>query len=281
MLFNTHLQRITTGLLALTVPALALFLGGPVLFAVLVLLAALTLWEFYGLFWGTEHKRLRWAGMICASLLLWAAATANPTWLALAILLGFWTGGLAFLFRFKTDQELPLKDAAIFFFGLTYLPLTLHFLLFMRPMEIILVLFATMASDTAAFYFGTFWGKTKIWPTVSPKKSWVGSWSGMVAGTITTIALGLSFGQAPWWGYLALGLLLNVAAQLGDFFESALKRGLGVKDSGNILPGHGGLLDRIDSLLFAIPAYALAHELFPSLELVGGFTSLLLPVVGP
>lgn len=277
---NTHQQRIITGLLALTVPAAGIFFGGPVLLAVLLLFCGLTLWEFYGLFWTQGHLRLRTAGLVCGGLLLWAAALRDPTWIILVLLLGFWTGGLAFLFRFRTRGEIPARDAMVFLFGLVYLPLTLHFPLLWNPMEIVLVLVAAMAGDTAAYYAGSLWGKKKIWPSVSPKKSWVGSIAGVAATVALTMLLGGAFGQAPLWAFALLGGVLNVAGQLGDFFESALKRGLGVKDSGTILPGHGGMLDRADSLLFIIPVYALARECAPLVILGNGFAPVLAPVVG-
>jgi phosphatidate cytidylyltransferase len=277
---NTHQQRIMTAILALTVPAAGIIIGGPVLLAVLALLCALTLWELYGLFWGHDHQRLRVLGLLCAGLMLWATLASDPIWLSLALLAGFWTGAIAFLFRFGTEKEIPVRDAMVFLFGLAYVPLTLHFPLRWGPLEIVLALAAAMAGDTAAFYAGSLWGNKKIWPSVSPKKSWVGSWAGM-AGTVgVTIALGATFSDTPWWAFALLGVVLNIAGQFGDFFESALKRGLGIKDSGSILPGHGGMLDRVDSLLFIVPIYALLRECFPALILSKGFAPLLAPVVG-
>ena len=80
---------------------------------------------------------------------------------------------------------------------------------------------------------------------------------------LAVAAYGLRLGQAPLWAWLVLGALLNISAQMGDFFESALKRSLAVKDSGALLPGHGGLLDRIDSLLLALPCYVLLRLALP------------------
>ncbi|SKA74948.1 phosphatidate cytidylyltransferase [Paucidesulfovibrio gracilis DSM 16080] len=277
---NTHQQRIITGLLALTIPAAGIFCGGWVLLTVLLIFCGLTLWEFYALFWTQGHLRLRSAGLVCAGLLFWAAVLRDPTWIIFALLVSFWTGGLAFLFRFQTQREIPARDAMVFLFGLVYLPLTLHFPLLWNSMEIVLVLLAAMAGDTAAYYAGSLWGRKKIWPAVSPKKSWVGSIAGMSATMALTVLLGLAFGNAPLWAFALLGAVLNMAGQLGDFFESALKRGLGIKDSGTILPGHGGMLDRVDSLLFIIPVYALARECAPLLILGNHFTPLLSPVTG-
>jgi phosphatidate cytidylyltransferase len=98
---------------------------------------------------------------------------------------------------------------------------------------------------------------------VSPKKSWEGLWGGLLLCLFVCAAIG-SIGKArgwplpalPFWGWLLVGVALHQAALFGDLFESAVKRGLQVKDSGSALPGHGGMLDRIDSILFVLPAYA-------------------------
>jgi phosphatidate cytidylyltransferase len=147
----------------------------------------------------------------------------------------------------------------VFLAGLLYIPLNFHFFLYFDRLEILLVLGAAVLSDTAAFYTGTLFGKKKIWPRISPKKSWAGSLGGLTVCTVGTLAWGLWLGlpDVAWWKWVLLGAALNVAAQMGDFFESALKRSLDIKDSGVILPGHGGLLDRVDSLLMVIPCYGL------------------------
>ncbi|MFC6646966.1 phosphatidate cytidylyltransferase [Granulicella cerasi] len=121
--------------------------------------------------------------------------------------------------------------------------------------------------DIAALYVGKNFGKRKLAPTLSPNKTWEGAIASVVAAVgfgMALIALGnwLSTNgsgytrlhtSAPWWEYVLLAILLNIAAQFGDLLESALKRGAGVKDSGTLLPGHGGVLDRIDALLLAAP----------------------------
>ena len=126
---------------------------------------------------------------------------------------------------------------------------------------------AAVASDTCAYYAGCLWGSHKIWPRVSPKKSWEGAIGGLAGCVAATALLAWCFfgfsrpGGNPaayTAAWIAVGVLLNVAAQAVDFFESALKRSRNVKDSSALLPGHGGLLDRMDSLLFVLPAYYLA-----------------------
>ncbi|MCL2660333.1 MAG: phosphatidate cytidylyltransferase, partial [Acidobacteriaceae bacterium] len=123
------------------------------------------------------------------------------------------------------------------------------------------------AGDVAALYVGRAWGRHKLAPRLSPGKTWEGSIAS-VAGSLLAATLLIIAGNAlarraggstllyisePFWKMLVLAAILNVAAQTGDLLESAIKRGAGVKDSGTILPGHGGILDRIDALLLATP----------------------------
>lgn len=120
---------------------------------------------------------------------------------------------------------------------------------------LIVLLAATFATDTGAYAVGRLWGRHLFMPSVSPKKTWEGAIGGLVAGTAAgigvTAALGLELEGSAWngWTWSAWFLLLPVAAIAGDLLESALKRRMDVKDMSNLLPGHGGLLDRLDSIL--------------------------------
>ncbi len=283
MQLTAHSTRIITACLALALPSVAIIFGGWVLLVALAIVTALALLEFYTMFWPDRLRtQTKIMGIILSLLLLTTLAMGNHTWTLLALLATFWTGNMLFLRDYsKAGQQADYLNGMIFLAGLIYLPLTMHFFLFMNPMECILVLLAVIISDTTAFYSGTYWGKAKIWPQISPKKSWVGS-IGSMAGCITVVTtLGMTCGSAPWWAYLGLGIILNLAAQFGDFFESALKRKLSIKDSGTILPGHGGLIDRLDSLLLTLPVYMATITVFPELTLDPGFEQLLTSLTTP
>ncbi|SCL51552.1 phosphatidate cytidylyltransferase [Micromonospora citrea] len=134
-------------------------------------------------------------------------------------------------------------------------------------LRVLATLVAVVLSDTGGYAAGVSFGKHPMAPSVSPKKSWEG-----FAGSVTAAALGsalllwLLFDVAPWWGAV-FGLAVSGAAVLGDLAESMIKRDLGVKDMSNLLPGHGGLMDRLDSILFALPtAYLLLAVFVPVLE---------------
>jgi phosphatidate cytidylyltransferase len=118
---------------------------------------------------------------------------------------------------------------------------------------VVLVLVGTWVSDTGAYLAGSRWGKRKLAPAISPGKTWAGLWGGLVSGVLTVWLIGrLGLGIAHWQA-IVLGVVLVVAATVGDLAESVIKRQAGLKDSGALIPGHGGMFDRIDSLLFVAP----------------------------
>lgn len=186
-----------------------------------------------------------------------------PVLSALALLLFAWNG-----FRAPLVQVLP--DTAQGLFGLIWIayPLTLVPLLWKQedgPALVVFLMVCVWAGDIAALYVGKAFGKHKLAPRLSPGKTWEGSIAS-IAGSLAAAGLVIWIGDfltargnlilhitEPIWQTLLLAAVLNVAAQVGDLLESAVKRGAGVKDSGTMLPGHGGILDRIDALLVAAP----------------------------
>jgi phosphatidate cytidylyltransferase len=173
---------------------------------------------------------------------------------------------------FRTSIERVLWQTAAGLLMLVYIafPLTLVPLILNEENGTALLLFLFLcvwSGDIAALYVGKRYGKHKFSPELSPNKTWEGAIASVVASCIFGMALvllgdwftqqGSSFTRLhttePWWVFLILAVALNAAAQFGDLLESALKRGAGVKDSGTMLPGHGGILDRIDALLLAAP----------------------------
>ncbi len=115
----------------------------------------------------------------------------------------------------------------------------------------ILALFSTFAVDTTAYFVGRAWGRHKMAPTVSPGKTWEGAMGGLVGAIVAVIALALLLDvDISYSEMVILGVLIAVFAQLGDLAESKLKRSVGVKEASNLIPGHGGILDRLDSIVF-------------------------------
>lgn len=265
---SSALQRSITGAGIVLLLLLALLLRGPLLLGLILVASALGLWEFYAMFWGQGG---RIPHRIFAILLGWGMIVL--TWLhrpqdALVCLgAGFVLAALTFLFRWDTVEEHEaFAHGGLFMAGLAYIPLLLLPATYLTSLQLALVIACTAASDTAAYFVGSMFGRHKLWPRVSPNKSSEGAIAGLAATVLICTMVGSIWGHAPWWAFLLLGILLNVAAQLGDLFESALKRSAGVKDSSNLLPGHGGVLDRADSLLFAMPTFAVVDQWYPFFE---------------
>jgi phosphatidate cytidylyltransferase len=258
MALSSHQQRLITSAALLPFLAYVILHGGMPLLAGLLLVSTAGLWEFYSLFWPNRDRAwVKLFGLALGALILLAAAFRTPEHVLLLVLLGSWVGNLDFLRDYAGRDEARYERAMVLAGGLLYLPMVLQFFLAMTPAERFFVLLAAFIADTGAYYAGVYFGKSKIWPRISPKKTWAGSAGGLAACMTSCLVYGLALGQAPAWRWLLLGLCLGVAAQLGDFFESGLKRSLGRKDSGRILPGHGGVLDRIDALLLVVLVYML------------------------
>jgi phosphatidate cytidylyltransferase len=156
----------------------------------------------------------------------------------------------------RTPLEETLAAFGILGFGLPYLalPLTsLHLLQRMDPWAIVLLLSIVWLGDTAAYYVGSRIGRHKLAPVISPKKSWEGAAASFAVALIAAAVWDVCRRGRLEPGLLAVAAATAVAAQIGDLAESMIKRGSGVKDSGTILPGHGGALDRVDALLFGAP----------------------------
>jgi phosphatidate cytidylyltransferase len=121
--------------------------------------------------------------------------------------------------------------------------------------ELFALFIAVWLTDTGALISGSLLKGPKLWPSVSPNKTWAGAIGGGIAGTVATAILFLFLRANPWVGAL-LGFFVSIVGQFGDLFESFLKRKVGRKNSGSLIPGHGGVLDRIDSMLFVAPVAA-------------------------
>jgi phosphatidate cytidylyltransferase len=158
-----------------------------------------------------------------------------------------------------------LPQVASAFMGAFYAFAPWRFAIDLRAVSVHLLFFAlalNWVGDSAAYYVGRRFGKHKLAPVVSPGKSWEGAGASVIGAILFgVIYLGHFVRQIPWWQVILIAAIASVAGQLGDLAESALKRGAGVKDSGNLLPGHGGMLDRVDSSLFALPVVYVLYSL--------------------
>ena len=249
-------SRIVIALVLLPLVLGVVLLGGWWLFSLAVVGGLMALHELYVM--GRGLRPIVLAGYIGLILTLVGAEAGNSSWMVGGI---FSTVLVAFVVFGFSDAR-PSATAAI---SLTLLSVVwvgggIASLILLREipengrLAVFTVLIAVFADDTAAYFVGRTIGRHKMAPRISPGKSW----EGFVAGTLAAMAVAFfamyDQGFLTDMGALALGAAIALSATLGDLFESAIKRDLGAKDSGRVLAGHGGVLDRVDSLLWAGPA---------------------------
>ncbi len=281
-------HRVAFSAVAIPVAVAAAYLGGWVLAALLAIIGVLATREVYDLAAATGIDPLRRSGMAAAVVVplatFWAKGSeirfAEPAlylgalWLLAVVAVAAWRRG---------PGGRPLAAIAVTVFGVLYAPGLLSFAIVLRhPTGVGLesglgtaLLFFPLAltwiGDTAAMAGGKLIGGPKLAPKLSPRKTWAGAACGF-AGTLLSAwayavwvlgPLGRPLGRdLPLVGALLAGVAISVSGQIGDLAESLLKREVGVKDSSSLIPGHGGMLDRIDSLLFALPVTAGIFRLF-------------------
>jgi phosphatidate cytidylyltransferase len=196
------------------------------------------------------------------NLVRWPLAIGTPAVVILAYFYGITamltafaaTALLAFAVRLLGPIEGYVADVTATVFALSYVALMGGFVSMtlaapLGPQRVITFVVLTICSDIGGYAVGVLAGRHPIAPRVSPKKSWEGLVGSLLLQSVAGVLLFVYLLQAPWWQGLVTGLVMTVTATLGDFVESGLKRDLGVKDLGRILPGHGGFMDRLDSLL--------------------------------
>lgn len=251
------MRRIVTALLLAAGASYTIFFSPPFIFkAVVVLVSFACYWEYAGLVAANGIPRPFFAGWLAGAVFLFAP---NYAALGLSVLC---VASLISALRFENLRDV-LPHVAADFFGAIYAILPWHFAELLRLRSVHWLFFSlalNWAGDSVAYYVGRTFGKNRLAPIISPKKSWEGA-AGSVIGSVIfgVVYLGYFDPQTAWWKVAVIALSANIAGQLGDLAESAMKRGAGVKDSSNILPGHGGMLDRVDSSLFALPVvYALS-----------------------
>ena len=268
-----HWQRLLTASVLLPLLILVLLKGGLILFVLVVLAVnGLAQWEFLGMYQVEGDKFRRVKVILVGSLLLLSFCRAHPggqlyppgflacnPFTVMFVLV--WCLFFLFLFYLLSygHIEHPTRDLAVNILGLLYLPFLLGHVIWLRFLPegtwwVLWLLLVIFSGDTGAYYAGRALGKTKLFPAVSPGKTWAGVAGGLAASLVAGVILGK-------WLLMELGiislailaLVLAVVGLLGDLFESMLKRQVQVKDASRLLPGHGGMLDRLDSLLFTAP----------------------------
>ena len=260
------MKRVLSGLVLIPAVLGIVQYGSPLLFLALVTAAVLVGWYEYFRLAGHMGIKINLVvgGLLCLLLvfcfyrddfyLLWMAACL------MALFITWYVSGSAL--------EDSTHQVAYSFLGIVYVAGLMSYFILLRGMEhgnyILFYLFMVIWSgDIAAYYVGKNIGKTPLAPRISPGKTLEGSMAGLVGSVAGGVAAKLLFFEAlPLNHCLIMALLCGTMGQIGDLAESLFKRRAGVKDSGSLIPGHGGVLDRLDSLMFAGPAFYIYHTLF-------------------
>jgi phosphatidate cytidylyltransferase len=266
------LKRTIAALILAAIGLPAVFLGGIYFFVLITLILAIASWEFGRLFCASGSNTSI-PVLVGGVLLLLLARAFFPNLVALiltALVLLAMTWHLV-------DYERGSDQAGLHFTvtvaGIIYLGWIGAYFYDLRNLEsgvwwFFFVLVSVWLADSFAYFIGVRFGKHRLCPRLSPKKSWEGYLGGIVFGTLGSVGLACLFAALggpiiPWWKAVIIGAVLSILTTLGDLGESMLKRCAGVKDSGSIMPGHGGLFDRIDSWLWgAVIGYYLITWLF-------------------
>jgi phosphatidate cytidylyltransferase len=255
-----------TGLILAGVAVVALW-AGPAYFAAFAgLLVLLAQGELFGVLVKHHFRPAALIGLVAGALMMlgayWRGESATPAMFALGVVAAF----LWFMTVSIDQRQHVVRDLGLTVLNMAWIPLLAGYLIATLKLPdgealVLWVILLTFLFDTAAFLIGSVsgggWIQRPLAPNVSPKKSWEGIIGGAVATAFASVAFVTSFVgvfEGRRLAALALGLVIAFAATFGDLAESLLKRDIGVKDMGTLLPGHGGVLDRIDSLLFVAPA---------------------------
>lgn len=264
------MKRIATAAVLLPLFILAVLARNPLIFETLVMVAAvLCAAELERIGAASGIRPFPFLGSLWAVGFLFCAAWPGVFRLDMVL-----AAGLLACVGFGLWSRIPLSgvlaSSAMALFTAGYVGYLLGYAIQVRKLGdplgarlIFLMAVVVWAGDSAAYYVGSAFGRHKLAPAVSPGKTWEGAAANVGGGLLgAAVARWTFFPDLEWRHALALAVILSVVGQLGDLFESALKRGAAVKDSGALLPGHGGFLDRLDSLIVSGPALFYYHQMF-------------------
>lgn len=260
--------RILSGIIFIAILIGGILINQYTYFIVFAIVVALSLNEFYNLLEKTGRSKVSKTLNILGGLSLFIGSYSffSSASDSLIVLVPFAIFILAlFISELYLKRENPLQSLAYSVLGQAYISIPLSLLSYLAfsyesqshdyHYAYLLGLFIFIwVNDSFAYLFGSAFGKHRLFERISPKKSWEGFAGGAICSIIAAIVYAQFYSQLPVWGWVGFALIMVSFGTLGDLIESLFKRTLNIKDSGNLIPGHGGILDRLDSVIFAIPA---------------------------
>ncbi len=263
--------RLVAALVGAIVIVGSLILSKWAYYGVFLVISFYTQWEFYRLLRMKSYVPLRPLGVFVGSFLFSIVFFVES-----GILGGefyyvmFPLASLIFFIKlYKKSDNSPFLNIGFYYLGIVYVAVPfalLNRMVFISgtySYEIVVGLLLTIwSSDVGAYFAGSLFGKTKLFERISPKKSWEGSLGGAMLAAIFAYINSLLFHDLELWQWIGIAIIVAIAGTYGDLVESLFKRSMAIKDSGKTIPGHGGFLDRFDSLILAIPFVLVFLELF-------------------
>ena len=248
-------RRIASGLIYGLVSLLGVYLGGVPFLGVVLVASLLAGREYQRMVTHAGYRPLHALQFGLTTFLVLGAAWLPPETILGGLALIF-VSSLAWQLTRTSKGEQPFVDWSLSLAGSFYVGGLFAYFVKLRGLPdglgwMILALAATWSCDSLAYVFGKAWGRRSFFPSVSPRKTWEGALAGLLGGTVVVVLIGRLLGSPAMW-CVGLGLVVSLAVICGDLVESMIKRQMGVKDSGGLVPGHGGILDRVDSLLLAV-----------------------------
>lgn len=266
-------KRLLTGVVLAAIIIGSVLAGSLGLLILLLVINALALLEFYRLFRSAGVLAQSWGGVISSSFLLVTLHGVLNTWFGWQLLLlGIPTAFMLFVVELYRKTEHPFHNLAFTFLGITWISIPILFFeaaayipfaegSYQRTM-VLGYFFILWAADSGAFFVGKTLGRHKLFERISPGKTWEGSIGGAVVAFLVAYVLSRFIEERSTAGWIIMTAIILFTGTYGDFIKSLMKRSLHIKDSGNILPGHGGMLDRFDTLLGSAPFVFLYLLLF-------------------
>ncbi|WFD11712.1 phosphatidate cytidylyltransferase [Tepidibacter hydrothermalis] len=244
--------RIVSSIILLPVLALILINGGVPLYLGVMVISLMAIKEFYDAFRNKSFNGVSWLGYLSTLIIYFGAILQmDSRYITCGFFIVFFI-----LCILLVRRKYNVIDMGITFLGIIYIPYLLKYIILISKFSnynyIYLIFVIAWMTDTFAYFSGYFFGKHKLIPAVSPKKTIEGSIGGVIGSSLSCVVFGYIFGfDLMHMGII--GLIGSMIAQIGDLFASAIKRFLEVKDYGKLIPGHGGILDRFDSIILTAP----------------------------